>query len=49
MNTFVLAHGGHGLTDASTLLHWLVEPQHLPVLLVLAAGALIWRARRRAR
>lgn len=50
MRTLVLGHSGHGLTDAATLLHWLVEPQHLPLLLLaLAAGALLWRVRRRAR
>lgn len=47
-----LAHGGHGHTDGRGLLHWLVEPTHLPLsiagLLALAALALAV-ARRRTR
>ncbi len=51
MQTFTLAHGGHGLTDATTLLHWLVEPAHLPLVLLAAVGglALLRWSRRRAR
>lgn len=47
-----LAHGGHGHTDGHTLLHWIVEPSHLPFFVAavcaVAAGAL-FVARRRAR
>lgn len=49
MQTLSLAHGGHGLTDATTLLHWLVEPAHLPIVLIAAIGAaalLRWSLRR---
>ncbi len=34
-----LGHSGHGLTDGHSLLHWLVEPAHLPLLLLALAGA----------
>jgi len=42
---FTLAHSGHGHTDGQALLHWIVEPSHLPFFLAalcgVAAGALI--------
>lgn len=34
-----LAHAGHGHTEGTSLLHWLIEPVHLP--LTLAAAVLI--------
>jgi hypothetical protein len=32
----LIAHAGHGQTDGFSLLHWLIEPAHLP--LTIAAG-----------
>lgn len=26
----ILAHAGHGVTDGHSLLHYLIEPAHLP-------------------
>lgn len=48
---FTLAHGGHGHTDAHSLLHWIVEPAHLPFLIagLCAAAALTLAIARRAR
>lgn len=50
-----LAHPGHGHTDPNTLQHYLLEPQHLLLLvgggfaigLVFRRLRLFWRARRR--
>ena len=42
MQNLVLAHSGHGLTDAATFLHWLVEPQHLPLLVLATASVTLF-------
>ncbi len=47
-----LLHAGHGQGEwTGTLLHYLLEPEHLPAALLLAAGLLLawrWRPGRRA-
>ncbi len=30
MNLFTLAHAGHGHTEGTSLLHYLIEPAHMP-------------------
>ncbi len=50
MIAHLLAHAGHGHTEGQSLLHYLVEPAHLPFTLATAAvvaGLIIWRVRRR--
>ena len=36
-----LAHPGHGITDGSSLVHYLAEPLHVVALVALVAGAAI--------
>ena len=45
------AHDGHGTTDSSSSLHWLLEPSHtLTILLaaILVFGAIVFVRRRHA-
>jgi hypothetical protein len=45
-----LAHGGHGVVGAHSILHYFVEPLHAVIWLGLAlAVALLWGVRRRQR
>ncbi len=39
----VLAHPGHGTTDAYPLLHYLVEPEHAILLLTLGLALVLSR------
>lgn len=42
------AHPGHGVTDPSSVAHYVLEPLHVaPVLIVAAAAALVLWLRRR--
>ncbi len=46
----LLAHAGHGHTEGNSLVHWLIEPAHLPFTLAAAAvvvGVAFWAVRRR--
>ena len=47
----IFAHGGHGIFDAHTLIHYLGTPEHgLPILAVsLVAGWILYRRFRRAK
>jgi len=50
MITQLLAHAGHGHTEGASLLHYVVEPAHLPYTLAAAAvvvGLIVWRVRRK--
>lgn len=31
---YLLAHSGHGTTDGGSLLHYLIEPAHLPFAII---------------
>jgi hypothetical protein len=45
-----LAHPGHGITEGTSVIHYVVEPLHIgPVLLLLATGftTALWLKRRR--
>jgi len=47
----LIAHAGHGHTEGQSLLHWLIEPTHLPLTIaaaVVIVGLTAWAARRRA-
>lgn len=49
--TPVFAHPGHGVSEGSSLLHFITEPEHIGLALLavaLVAGAVVF-ARRRAR
>ena len=45
----LLAHPGHGVTDASSPAHYILEPLHIaPVLIVATAAAVVfWLLRRK--
>lgn len=46
----LLAHAGHGSTQGNSLLHWIIEPAHLPLTFcaaVLIAGLALLAMRRR--
>jgi len=51
----MLAHAGHGVTDGDSLLHYLIEPAHLPFTIaggMVVVAALAWslgRTRQRLR
>lgn len=37
----VVGHGGHGTTDSTTLIHWLLEPLHAaPIVLAIVLMAM---------
>ncbi len=52
MFTQLLAHAGHGHTEGTSLLHYIVEPTHLPFTLaaaVVVVGLGVWAVRRKRR
>ncbi len=52
MLSLTLAHEGHGSTDGSSLIHYLLEPAHLPYTLTAAAiivGFTCWAILRKRR
>ena len=48
---YALAHAGHGTTEGSSLLHYVIEPAHLPFVLAAAVVVCVavWAVRKSRR